>query len=101
MTRKLTIYLVLAALMVIPQALAMDIGVSSNSASSSTKFSSTTGNSLDTTTTLSKLAMDNQGSLQLGQGGNIRSSWSSSDGKSTACAYGYFDANIMYTYSFT
>jgi len=95
--------MVIAALMLVPQALAIGVGLDGASGSSSTTFSSTNGNSVDMTTQLSAQGMDNSGAAKMGVGvgGNIYNKWVSGDQKQTAYTYAYLDANVIYSYSFS
>jgi len=96
----------MVALMVLPNALAIETGIANDAGSASSSFSSTKGNSVDMMNTMGQHSAESSGALIL-SGSNvgvnvpfIKNEWNSFDGKSTARTYAHFDNDVMYMYNF-
>jgi hypothetical protein len=104
MTRKwaIAVFIVIAALMVLPQALAMSTGVSGPAGSTYTNFPSTKGNILDIKNSLSQNGLAGSGMIESGTGGvEEYYEWVSTDGLAKAAAYAYMDDSLSFNYAFS
>ncbi|MHB8118476.1 MAG: hypothetical protein ACYDHX_07120 [Methanothrix sp.] len=103
MTSKwaMAISIVIAALMILPQALAIDTGLGGPAGSTYTKFSSTAGNSINVQNSLSANGLASFGAIS--GDGDVEQyfEWISTDGHAKAAAYAYMADSDSYTYDFT
>jgi hypothetical protein len=97
----IAISLAIAALMVLPQALALDVGFSVPGGSTNLKFSSTPGTSVAVQNTGTTNGLASSGALIAGNG-ELRQyfEWVSTDGLAKAAAYAYLEDSESYTYDF-
>jgi hypothetical protein len=97
----IAISLAIAALMVLPQALALDVGFSVPGGSTNLEFSSTPGTSIAVQNTGTANGLASSGALIAGNG-ELRQyfEWVSTDGLAKAAAYAYLEDSESYTYDF-
>jgi len=102
MTSKWAMAILIAALMVLPQALAIQVDFGGLPGSTSTTYSSTTGTSIGVQNTLSSESLASTGDLSDYGAGDLSQyfEWNSWDGKEKAAAYAYLADSGKYKYTF-
>jgi len=91
--KRMAISVVVAALLVLPQVLAMDAGITGNAGSSSLTYSSTVGSAVSEKNTLSKTSLSSTGSVIFNAGVlNKYFEQNSNDGNEKAAVYAYLTA---------
>jgi len=99
----LAVSFMLAALMLAPGALAVEVGFGGSPGSTITKFSSTSGNAINVQNVLSGVLLASAGDLSGSDAGPLEQyfEWNSWDGKEKAAAYVYLGDSAGYDYAFS
>jgi len=99
----LAVSFMLAALMLAPGALAVEVGFGGSPGSMITKFSSTSGNAINVQNVLSGDLLASAGDLSGSDAGPLEQyfEWNSWDGKEKAAAYVYLGDSAGYDYAFS